>query len=83
MSWFKADMDTHTAPPSGMGEKIGRAKTRKLVGWDKNSLKGKAKATHKSKAKQGIHSWLPMDRTGAQPCPGKQGSLSHKGDLRI
>lgn len=62
MSWFKADMDTHTAPPSGMGEKIGRAKMRKLVGREKTSLKGKAKATHKSKAKQGIHSWLPMDR---------------------
>ena len=30
--------------------------------WDKDSLIGKAKAMHTSKAKQGIHSLLPMGR---------------------
>ena len=36
---------------SGMGERIGRVKVRKLVGWDKNSLIGKAKAAHMNKGK--------------------------------
>ena len=45
-----------------MGERIGRVKVRKLMGWDKDSLIGKAKATHTSKAKQGIHSLLPVGR---------------------
>ena len=44
-----------------MGERIRRVKMRKLVGCDKDSLIGKAKAAHVSKAKQGIHSPLPME----------------------
>ena len=45
-----------------MGERIRRVKIRKLVGWDKDSLVGKAKAARTSKAKQGIHSPLPIGR---------------------
>jgi len=45
---------------SGTGETIRRVKVRKLVGWDKGSLIGKAKAMCTSKAKQGIHSLLPV-----------------------
>jgi len=54
----------HTAsrslPPSGMGERVERVKVRKLVGWDKNGLIGKAKAAHANKAEQGIDSLLPV-----------------------
>ena len=64
--WFNPSWQISTAQllaPSGMGERIGRVKVRKLVGWDKDSLKrGKAKAVHTSKAKPGIHSPLPMGR---------------------
>jgi len=59
---------THTAartlPRSGKGERFGRVKVRKLTGSDKDSLTRKAKATHATKAKQGIHSLLPISRQG-------------------
>jgi len=45
-----------------MGERIGRLKVRKLVGGDKDSLIGKAKAMCTSKAVQGIHSLLSIGR---------------------
>jgi len=45
-----------------MRERIGRVKVRKLVGWDKHSLIGKAKTTHTSKSKEGIISLLPIGR---------------------
>ena len=45
-----------------MEGRVGRAKARKLMGWDKDSLIGKAKAKHASKANQGIHSLLPISR---------------------
>jgi len=45
-----------------MGERIGRVKVRKLMGRDKDSLKGKEKDTHTSNGKQGIHSLLPVGR---------------------
>lgn len=35
---------------------------RKLGSWNKDSLTGKAKAIHRSKAKQGIHLSVPMAR---------------------
>jgi len=45
----------HTAagsmPLSWIGKRIGRVKVRKPMGWDKNSLIGKAKAEHARKAK--------------------------------
>lgn len=41
--------DTDSLPPAWDGETIGKVKRRKFVGWDKESLRGKAKATHKSK----------------------------------
>jgi len=45
-----------------MGERIRKVKVRKLVGWDKESLIGKVKTVHANKAKQGIHSPLPLGR---------------------
>ena len=48
--------------PGGKEGRIRRVKMRKIMGWDKDSLTGKAKATHTSKAKQGIHSPLPTSR---------------------
>ena len=39
-----------TVPHSGMGERIGRVKVRKLMGWDKDSLIDKANAVFTSKA---------------------------------
>jgi len=47
-----------------MGERIRRIKVRKLVGSDKDSLISKAKDAHACKAKQGIHSLLPVSRQG-------------------
>jgi len=45
-----------------MGERNGSEKVRKLVGWDKDSLTGKAKAVRASKAKEGVHSLHPISR---------------------
>jgi len=45
-----------------MEERISRVKKETLMGWDKDSLIGKAKATCAIKAKQGIHSLLPIVR---------------------
>ena len=52
----------HPSPSVGWGGQLEKKKKVKLMGWDENSLIGKAKAAHASKAKQGIHSLLPMDR---------------------
>ena len=57
MSWFKPSWQLSTtqliahSPHGRIGERIRRVKERKLVGSDKDSLIGKAKATHASKAK--------------------------------
>ena len=64
-----------TLPPR-MGERIIKVKVRKLMGWDKDSLIGKAKATQASKAKQGIHSLTSHQQAGVQPSPGEQGSTT-------
>jgi len=45
-----------------MRERIRRVQVRKLVGRDKNSLIGKGKAMHASKAKEGIHSLVHIGR---------------------
>lgn len=45
-------------PPAGVEERIRRAEVRKLKGWDKESLVGKAKAMKAAKEEQGIHSAL-------------------------
>jgi len=45
-----------------MEQRIRRVKVRKLMGCNKGSVIGKGKATHTSKAKQGIHSLLPISR---------------------
>lgn len=41
---------------------MGRAKVRRLMGWDKDGLIGKAEALHASKANAEINSLLPMGR---------------------
>lgn len=46
----------------GWGERIRRVEVREFVGWHKDNLKGKAKAIHASKAKNGIHSPFPIGR---------------------
>ena len=48
--------------PSRMGERIGRVKAWKLMGWAKDSLRGKAKAVCVTEANKGIHSQLPIGR---------------------
>ena len=67
MSWFNPSWQpsphSHllTPPhPEGWGGESERSV--KLMGWDKNNLIGKAKAVHASKAKERIHSPLPMGR---------------------
>ena len=68
LSWFNPSQQLSTtqllahSPCVGIGERLGRVKVRKLVGWDKDSLIGKAKAARTSKVKQGIHSPLPISR---------------------
>ena len=69
------------SPRGGMRERIGRVNVRKLIGWDKGSLIGKAKGMHASKAKQGIHSLPPSGQAGAQLSPGQQGSITRNGYL--
>lgn len=58
--------------PGGIRERIGRVKG-KLLGWDKESLMGKAKVTYTNRRKQRINSLLPMDR----PSPKVQGHITH------
>lgn len=58
-----------------MAGRIKIVKVRRLMDWDKDSLKGKAKAMHASKVKQGIPSLLPISR---QPPPGQQGYLGRR-----
>lgn len=69
------------APPSwlvtnssGTGERIGKVKVEKIMGWDKDRLLGKGKPAHRRKAKQGICS-------GVQPYPGQPGSIMCNGYL--
>ena len=49
-------------PPHPEGWGGGSERNVKLKGWDMNSLIGKAKPAHASKAKQGTHSPLPLGR---------------------
>lgn len=54
------------------------------MGWDKNSLIGKAKVLHTSKAKQSkARNSLPTShgQAGVQPSQGNQGSFVSSGDL--
>ena len=69
VSWFnpnqsatKHDTTSHSLTPGGMGEVLQGHKWRKLMGWDKDCLTGKAKVAHTSKAKQGIHSLFSIGR---------------------
>ena len=68
VSWFNPSQQLSTTQPlapsprGGMGERLGRVKVRKLVAWGKDNLICKAKAAHASKAKQGVHSPLPIGR---------------------
>ena len=66
--WFNTSWQLSTtqllahSPPGGMTERIGRVKVRKLVGQDKDSLIGKAKAMRAIEVKQGIRVPLPISR---------------------
>ena len=68
LPWFNPSQQLSTIQPlthsplGRMGERIRRVKVWKFEGWDKDSLIGKAKAAHASKAKQGIHSLLLVGR---------------------
>lgn len=56
LSWQAAKHHTATCPPSpsGMGKRFRKVKAGKLLGWEKDSLIGRAK--------WGIYSLLPLDR---------------------
>lgn len=61
MSWFNPSQQPRlTQPLTHSPSKIRRVKAGELMGWEKDSLIGKAKAVHTSKANQGINSLLPM-----------------------
>lgn len=49
-------------PKSRTGDTIRKNKSKKLLGWDTDRLRGKAKATQTNKGKQWIHSSLPRGR---------------------
>lgn len=51
---------THSLLPGGIEERI--RKVQELMGWRKDILWSKAKATYTSKAKQEINSLLPIGR---------------------
>lgn len=79
--WFKPSWHRSTtellahSPTNGTGERIRRVKGKKLVGWDKDSLAGKAKFMHASKAKQEIHSPFPM--AGRYSAVSRKAGLHH------
>lgn len=50
------------SPISRIMERTRKKKVKKLMGWDKDRLIRKAKASHTSKAKQGIFPAFPMGR---------------------
>jgi len=58
-----------------MRKRIGRVKVRNLMGGDKESLIGKAKAVQASKANQGIHS--PVLITGRCSASSRRAGLHH------
>lgn len=63
---------------SGMENRIRIVKMRKLVDWDKNSLKGKGKAGHANKIR---NSWTSShQQVNVHLCPGKQGSITCNND---
>lgn len=57
---------THCLLPGWIGVRIGRVGVEKMLGSDKDSSTGKAKATHISKEKEGILSPLPTDKVFSQ-----------------
>ena len=85
MSWFNPSQQLSTtqllahSPTGGMGERIGRVKVRKFMGWDKDNLIGKAKAAHASKARNSFPT--SHGQAGVQPSSGKQGSIMHNSYL--
>jgi len=54
LSWFNSSWQRSTrqlltrSPHGGMGERIRTVKVRKLVSWDKDSWRGKAKSVRTS-----------------------------------
>lgn len=68
MVWFKSSWELSPtkqlahSPLGRIGKRIRKVKMRKSVGWDTDSLIGKAKTMHKRKTKQKIHSLPPIGR---------------------
>lgn len=62
LSWqaAKHHIDALILIVKGMRERIRKANVRELMCWDKDNLIARAKAAHTSKAKQRIHSLLPI-----------------------
>lgn len=64
----------HAAPyslsPGGMGMRIGKVKVHELLGWDKDSLPGKARAACTSKQTKELFTF-PDEWADVQPLPGK------------
>ena len=65
-----------------MGDRNGRAKVRKITGWDKHSLAGKGKDALKSiahKQSKTRNSFTTShQQAGVQPAPKKQGCSTHE-----
>lgn len=57
--WRNTQMLAHS-PTVGWVKRIRNVKVRKPVGWDRDSLIGKAEAMHTRKAKQRVHLLLPI-----------------------
>lgn len=61
--WFNPTQHPLTHPfTTGIRKRIRKVEVRKLMGWDKDSSTGRAKAVCTNKLKQGIFSPLPMSR---------------------
>lgn len=76
LPWFYPSQEPSPTEPlthphtSSIRGRTGRVKGRKLMGLNKDSLVGVAKAMHESRAKQRINSKGQAD---VQPVPGEQG----------
>lgn len=69
-SWAPTQLLSHSLL-SEMGKKIWRTKTRKLLDWDKNSLIGEAKLTHKQSKIRNLF-FTSNSQADVQSSPGKQ-----------
>lgn len=66
---------SHPCLPSGMGKRTIRAKTRKLVGWDNDSLTGRTNLAMQAKQRRNSFT-SSQGQAGVQLFPGKLGSFT-------